>query len=101
MHNVIYKTNLNIVPGYISDSTIRKFKQVKNPTLSFFGPKLDNVKATYWQSHAYDLYEYGRIIDTESFVARAFNKKASLMFKNGYTIMSENPKMQNIYQKNK
>ena len=92
MHNVIYKTNLNIAPGYISDSTIRKFKQVKNPTLSFFGPKLDNVKATYWQSHAYDLYEYGRIIDTESFVARAFNKKASLMFKNGYTIMSENPK---------
>lgn len=92
MHNVIYKTNLNLTPGYISDSTIRKFKQVKNPTLSFFGPKLDNVKATYWQSHAYDLYEYGRIIDTESFVARAFNKKAALMFKNGYTIMSENDK---------
>jgi len=75
---------------YLSDSSIRRFKQIKNPTLNFFGPKADNVKATYWQSHAYDLYEYGRIIDTEAFVARAFNKKVSLMFKNGYTIMSEN-----------
>lgn len=92
MHSIIHKTNLNLSPSYISDSTIRKFKQIKNPTLSFFGPRLDNVKTTYWQSHAYDLYEYGRIIDTESFVARAFNKKASLMFKNGYTLMSENDK---------
>ena len=75
-----------------SDSSIKRFKVIKNPTLSFFGPTVDNIRSTYWQSHAYDLYEYGRIIDTESFVARALNKKVTLMFKNGYTIMSENDK---------
>ena len=92
MQDIIHSTNMNSRPSYISDSSIRKFKPIKNPTLNFFGPKADNVKATYWQSHAYDLYEYGRIIDTEAFVARAFNKKAALMFKNGYTIMSDNEK---------
>lgn len=90
MYSIIHSTNMNSNQYYLSDSSIRRFKQIKNPTLNFFGPKADNVKATYWQSHAYDLYEYGRIIDTEAFVARAFNKKVSLMFKNGYTIMSEN-----------
>ena len=76
MHNVIYKTNLNLTPGYIEVILLLEFKQVKNPTLSFFGPKLDNVKVNILAiSYAYDLYEYGRIIDTESFVARAFNKR--------------------------
>lgn len=89
--NIVYKTNM-LDRVSTSDSSIRRFKTIKNPTLSFFGPTVDNAKVTYWQSHAYDLYEYGRIIDTESFVARAFNKKATLMFKNGYTIMSENDK---------
>jgi hypothetical protein len=90
MQKIIHKTNMTSAPQTIADSSIKRFKVIKNPTLSFFGPQIDNVKATYWQSHAYDLYEYGRIIDTESFVARAFNKKAALMFKNGYTIMSDN-----------
>ncbi len=90
MQKLIHKTNMTSAQQPIADSSIKRFKTVKNPTLSFFGPTIDNVRATYWQSHAYDLYEYGRIIDTESFVARAFNKKAALMFKNGYTIMSDN-----------
>ena len=39
MHNVIYKTNLNLTPGYISDSTIRKFKQVKESNVELLWPK--------------------------------------------------------------
>jgi hypothetical protein len=38
----------------------------------------------------YDLYETGRIIDTEAYVAISFRKKHNLIFKEGYSITSEN-----------
>lgn len=92
MKELVYMTNMGSKNKSISDSTIKKFKLLRNPTLSFFGPQSYDAVSSYWQSHAYDLYEYGRIIDTDSFAARAFNKKSALMFKNGYTIASENEK---------
>ncbi len=73
----------------VSDK-ITTFK-VKNPMLSYFAPSTVGVDSVY-KAHAYDLYEYGRIIDVESFVCRAFNKKRTLMFKEGYDFSSENDK---------
>ncbi len=92
MSDILYKTNMSKGRSVVQDFQVKRFKMVKNPTLSFFGPLEDTLRVTYWQSHAYDLYEYGRIIDTESFVARAFNKKITLMFKAGYSVSSENEK---------
>ena len=78
-----------------NDFKVNRLKTVKNPSLSFFGPTGDYARSTYWQSHAYDLYEYSRIIDTEAFATRAFNKKTTLMFKAGYSLSSENEKNAN------
>ena len=86
INNIIHNTNYK-AEWSISDNTIRSFdifKKTKNTMYSFFAPA--GNKDTAFHSHVYDLYEYGRIIDTEAFVARAFNKKRSLMFKYGYNI---------------
>lgn len=94
MTDVIHSTNYKVINdnSFLSDN-IRQvdiFKKTKNPAYSFFAPT--GGKDTYFHPHVYDLYEYGRIIDTESFVARAFNKKRSLMFKHGYELSSEDEK---------
>lgn len=44
----------------------------------------------HFKQHEYDLYEYARIIDTESIAYKAFERKKALMFKNGYLIKSVN-----------
>lgn len=91
MTEVIHKTNYKVVNDnfFLADNIkqVDIFKKTKNPMYSFFAPT--GGKDTYFRPHVYDLYEYGRIIDTESFVARAFNKKRSLMFKYGYELSSE------------
>jgi hypothetical protein len=43
-------------------------------------------------SGEYNLFEYGRIIDTESLAARAISRKVSVTFRNGWSIKSENPR---------
>lgn len=94
MTEVIHKTNYKVVNDnfFLADNIkqVEIFKKTKNPMYSFFAPT--GGKDTYFRPHVYDLYEYGRIIDTESFVARAFNKKRSLMFKYGYELSSEDDK---------
>jgi hypothetical protein len=92
---IIYQTNYKAVSSHldVQDAVktvkIRK-ENVSNPTLSYFatGSRYQNK---YFHDHEYDLYEYGRIIDTEALVARTFQKKKTLMFKQGYTITSKNP----------
>ena len=66
---------------------ITTFK-VRNPMLSYFAPT-NGIDGSY-RPHVYDLYEYGRIMDVESFVCRAFLKKRTLMFKEGYDLSSDN-----------
>ena len=59
-----------------------EFTSVDNPVLSFFGPATKNVikRSERFTEQEYNLYEYGRIIDTEALVARTFTKKKGLMF---------------------
>lgn len=89
---LVYKTNYQLVR---SDSDIRdaiktlKVNRPANPTLSYAGPKAQFVRSQ-WNSAEYDLFEYGRIIDTESFVSRAFLKKRTLIFKQGFYLESKN-----------
>ena len=92
MTEIIHSTNMAKVKLSNNDFKVNRLKTVKNPSLSFFGPTGDYARSAYWQSHAYDLYEYSRIIDTEAFATRAFNKKTTLMFKAGYSLSSENEK---------
>jgi hypothetical protein len=44
---------------------------------------------TSWLPPEYDLNEINRIADTESLVARAFNKKSTLMFKEGFSYIGK------------
>lgn len=88
----MYKTNYNSDSGSASFSdSIKSLKisRVKNPAKSYFtSPNSKDNK--HFNSHEYDLYEYGRIIDTEALVARAFQKKKTLIFREGFNIKSEN-----------
>lgn len=68
-------------------------KKLDNPGLSYFGSRsywLNNEKHLGYKGHEYDLFEYSRIIDTEAMVAKAFERKRSLIFKNGYFFESDN-----------
>lgn len=64
---------------------------INSPVLSFFG-KSDLMGSSFdrFKPHEYDLYEYSRLIDTEAIAYKAFERKKSLIFKNGYEISSLN-----------
>lgn len=64
---------------------------VSSPILSYFG-KSDLMSSSFdkFKPHEYDLYEYSRLIDTEAIAYKAFERKKSLVFKNGYDIVSLN-----------
>ena len=94
--NIITSSNYSSAPK-INDSIANTVKPVligreitKSPVLSFFGPRVNSVSNyTEFTPHEYDLYEYSRIIDTEAIVYKAFERKKSLMFKNGYLLTSD------------
>lgn len=94
LHKTNYKPTGQDSRKSISDSLATlKTRSVKTPNLSYFagagrGVVLEGDGA--YQEHAYDLYEYGRIIDTEAFVAVAFKKKRALILKQGFNITSKN-----------
>lgn len=71
-----------------------EFSKVDNPVLSFVGPATKNVvkRSQTFTEPEYNLWEYGRIIDTEALAMRAFLKKKQLMFRNGYYFASKNKK---------
>lgn len=63
---------------------------VNSPIVSYFTNRnflyTDYDKFT---GHEYDLYEYARIVDTESIAYKAFERKKALLFKNGYLFKSD------------
>lgn len=64
---------------------------INSPILSYFGKQeLMNSSFDRFKPHEYDLYEYSRLIDTEAIAYKAFERKKSLIFKNGYEISSLN-----------
>ena len=95
MSDLLFQTNYNPDPqrnAFTDQAKSIKIYNTKNPTFSFF-----TTRSIPWSGHKrafdngeYDLYETGRIIDTESLVMRAFNKKNTLMFRDGYEIRSKN-----------
>lgn len=97
MPDLIFNTNYSPNPSdYFMNDQIKtaKIYKTKNPALSFFTPNSmpNSRRGRAFQEGEYDLYEIGRIIDTESLVARAFNKKNTLIFRDGFTIKSNNEK---------
>lgn len=99
MENLIFRTNYknslseNDLKGSISDF---KAYSVGNPALSYFGTRgivrgYKGSNSSYFRDHEYDLYEIGRIVDTEALVARAFTKKTTLVFKEGFVFESKSP----------
>lgn len=93
MKNVIYQTNYKPIGSAgdlsISDG-IKTFSKhvVNNPTISYMATK-GQYGNRQFLDHEYDLYEYGRIIDTEALVSRTFQKKKTLVFKQGFRIVSK------------
>lgn len=63
-------------------------KRVNDPVMKYRTTR--SVGRGAFNPSEYDLGEIGRIADTDSFVARAFNKKTALMFKEGWDITSKN-----------
>jgi hypothetical protein len=94
MNDVIYKTNYKPV-GSSTDLSIadgiKTFSKhvVNNPTISYMAARGHHGNRQF-MDHEYDLYEYGRIIDTEALVARTFQKKKTLVFKQGFRLVSKN-----------
>lgn len=103
MSDILFQTNYN--PS-IADREMPQGKSVsiyktKNPTRSFFTTANlpFNGSRRAFDNGEYDLYETGRIIDTESLVARAFNKKNTLIFRDGYELKSKNEDNLNYIKK--
>lgn len=75
--------------GELQDAQLQS---VDNVVLSYFGPATKNVikRSNRFTEQEFNLYEYGRIIDTEALVARTFLKKKALMFRNGFYLSQKN-----------
>jgi len=95
MSELLFQTNysLGVNSNLLMDQarTLKMYK-AKNPAISFFTTRSIHFNGSNkaFNSGEYDLYETGRIIDTESLVMRAFNKKNTLVFRDGYEIKSKN-----------
>lgn len=61
---------------------------VMSPVLTYQNSRF--VGRGFFRPSEYNLAEIGRIEDTESYVARSFNKKVSLMFKEGWDFNGAN-----------
>lgn len=72
-------------------STIKsdRFRKITSGSASRFGAY---VMGKRYVSGEYNLFEYGRILDTEAIAAKAIGRKVAVTFRNGWTIKSENQK---------
>lgn len=95
---LLFKTNyVDLSKSRLSDS-LNKFDLPRDAAFKVFprrkvwmsGNSSDGPGFTGWMGGEYDLYETGRIIDTEAFVAQSFQKKHAIMFKEGLHISSNN-----------
>lgn len=74
-----------------------RFRKITSGSASRFGAY---VLGKRYVSGEYNLFEYGRIIDTESLAAKAINRKVTVTFRNGFVVKSENKKfLQRIKQR--
>ena len=68
-----------------------RIPRVEDPILKYNATKATG--RSEFHAPEYDLSEIGRIVDTESYVRQAFNKKIGLMFKEGWHIVGSDQKI--------
>ena len=66
-----------------------RFRKITSGSSSRFGAY---VMGKRYVSGEYNLFEYGRILDTEALAAKAVNRKIAVTFRNGWVVKSDNPK---------
>lgn len=67
-------------------------RPAQDPTLPYnFTPSVSR-RSGQFSPLEYNLAEIGRIEDVDGYVARSFNKKIALMFKEGWSLVGKNPK---------
>lgn len=64
-----------------------RFRKITSGSSSRFGAY---VMGKRYVSGEYNLFEYGRILDTEALAAKAINRKIAVTFRNGWEIKSDN-----------
>ena len=72
--------NLSLIPS-------SRFRKITSGSASRFGAYIMGKR---WVSGEYNLFEYGRIVDTEALAAKAINRKVTVTFRNGFSVKSEN-----------
>jgi hypothetical protein len=65
--------------------------KVKDPTINYSSRSSPYRGRPDFDPPEYNLAEIGRIADTDSYVARSFDKKLSLMLKEGWSFVGKNP----------
>lgn len=73
----------------ISQIKSDRFRKITSGSASRFGAYIMGKR---YVSGEYNLFEYGRILDTESIAAKAVARKIAVVFRNGWEIKSENKK---------
>lgn len=66
-----------------------RFRKITSGSASRFGAYIMGKR---YVSGEYNLFEYGRILDTEALAAKAINRKIAVTFRNGWSIKSDNVK---------
>ena len=64
-----------------------RFRKITSGSASRFGAYIMGKR---YVSGEYNLFEYGRILDTEALAAKAINRKIAVTFRNGWSIKSDN-----------
>lgn len=66
-----------------------RFRKITSGSASRFGAYIMGKR---YVSGEYNLFEYGRILDTEALAAKAVSRKIAVTFRNGWSIKSDNVK---------
>lgn len=66
-----------------------RFRKITSGSASRFGAYIMGKR---YVSGEYNLFEYGRILDTEALAAKAISRKIAVTFRNGWSIKSDNVK---------
>lgn len=68
-------------------------QRVQDPTANYNSTFSNNRRSRAdFKTPEYNLSDPGRIADVDGYVARSFEKKLSLMFKEGWSLLGKNPK---------
>lgn len=80
---------------------VASIKKIRSPVLAYTqegvlgsaASILGRGRAGSWEAPEYDLAQIGRVADVEGIIARIFNKKEGLFFKEGWDFVGRDPKV--------